>query len=464
MLGALPVAVYATDAAGKITYYNEAAVELWGVRPELGTSEFCGSWKLYWPDGTPLPHHECPMAIALRERRANQGFEAIAERPDGTRVPFAPYPVPLFDSSGNLTGAVNTLVDLSDRQQFEQSTHRLKAIVDSSEDAIVAKDLDGNITNWNPGAERLFGHTAEEAIGKPITIIIPPDRLEEEPGILARIRSGERVEHFETIRQRKDGTLVDISLTVSPIRDHRGRIIGASKIARDISERKRAQERQTLLLREMSHRVKNLFALSSAIITLSTRQARTPQELAEAVRSRLGALARAHDLTMADLKEELASTPTTFEAVVQTVLAPYVPPTGGGLLVSGPAVTVQGNAVTSVALLLHEFATNAAKYGALARSDGQIAIMWSIKDDNLELNWTERGGPRVKGPPTQAGFGTFLTDSTVTGHLNGVVERRMAARRTDPSHQGPPPPPDRLVGTLSSRALLPEKIKLGIIV
>jgi PAS domain S-box-containing protein len=424
MLGALPVAVYATDAVGKITYYNEAAVELWGVRPELGTSEFCGSWKLYWPDGTPLPHHECPMAIALREKRANQGFEAIAERPDGTRVPFAPYPVPLFDGSGNLIGAVNTLVNLSDRQQFEQSTHRLKALVESSEDAIVAKDLNGNITNWNPGAERLFGHTAEEVIGKPITIIIPPDRLQEEPGILARIRNGERVEHFETIRQRKDGTLVDISLTVSPIRDHRGRIIGASKIARDITERKRAQERQGLLLREMSHRVKNLFALSSAIITLSTRQANTPQELAEAVRSRLGALARAHDLTMADLQEELASTPTTLEAVVQTVLAPYVPPSGGGLLVSGPAVAVQGNAVTSLALLLHEAATNAAKYGALARSGGQIAIAWSIKDDDLELTWTERGGPRVEGVPTQAGFGTFLTDSTVSGHLNGVVERK----------------------------------------
>jgi PAS domain S-box-containing protein len=107
----LPVAIYMTDAEGRITFYNEAAATLWGCRPELGKDEFCGSWKLYWPDGTPLPHDECPMAIALRQKAAVQGLEAVAERPDGTRVPFIPYPTPLFDSSGALVGAVNMLVE-----------------------------------------------------------------------------------------------------------------------------------------------------------------------------------------------------------------------------------------------------------------------------------------------------------------------------------------------------------------
>ena len=122
--------------------------------------------------------------------------------------------------------------------------------------------MSGVILSWNDSAERLFGFTAEEAVGKPITIIIPVDRLDEEPVILGKINRGERIEHFETVRQRKDGSFVDISLTISPIRNARGKIVGASKIARNITELKKARERQHLLLREISHRVKNLFALS----------------------------------------------------------------------------------------------------------------------------------------------------------------------------------------------------------
>jgi len=105
---ALPAAVYMTDAEGHVVLYNEAAVVLWGCRPEVGERKFCGSWKLYWPDGTPLPHDKCSMAMALHERRAIWGMEAVAERPDGTRVSFIPYPTPLFDATGKLTGAINS--------------------------------------------------------------------------------------------------------------------------------------------------------------------------------------------------------------------------------------------------------------------------------------------------------------------------------------------------------------------
>ena len=149
------------------------------------------------------------------------------------------------------------------------------------------------ILSGNQGAERLFGFTSEEAIGRPVTIIIPQDRLDEEPTFLEKIHRGERIEHFETVRQRKDGSFVDISLTVSPIRKSRGKIVGASKIARDITELNKAREQQRLLLREMSDRVKNLFALSGSIVGLSARSAKSPHELAELTRARLSALARA---------------------------------------------------------------------------------------------------------------------------------------------------------------------------
>ena len=184
LIQALPAAIYTTDAAGRIRFFNEAAAELWGRRPEIGTSEFCGSWKLYWPDGRPLPHDECAMAVALKEQRAIRGMEAVAERPDGTLVHALTYPTPLFDNSGTLIGAVNMLVDISDRKRADQDAQRLASIVELSDDAIISKGLDGIITSWNSGAERLFGYTAEEVIGKSVTILIPEDRMNEEPEIL----------------------------------------------------------------------------------------------------------------------------------------------------------------------------------------------------------------------------------------------------------------------------------------
>jgi PAS domain S-box-containing protein len=119
LLAAIPAAIYTTDAQGKITYFNQAAVEFSGRTPELGSDEWCVTWKLFMPDGTPLPHDQCPMAVALREGCAVRGAEAVAERPDGTRVPFIPFPTPLRDSSGKVTGAINMLVDISERRQAE---------------------------------------------------------------------------------------------------------------------------------------------------------------------------------------------------------------------------------------------------------------------------------------------------------------------------------------------------------
>jgi PAS domain S-box-containing protein len=300
------------------------------------------------------------------------------------------------------------------------------AIVQSSDDAILSKDLNGVILSWNQGAERLFGYTAAEAVGHSVMLIIPKERQDEEPAILDKIRRGEAVRQFETVRQRKDGSLVDISLTISPIKDFQGRIIGASKIARDITELTKARERQQLLLREMSHRVKNLFALSSSIVSLSARSAHSTQELADSARERLGALARAHSLTFAHGVVDSTTQPATLQSLIQTIVAPFDKAGGGEpsrIAVSGVDLPVSGATVTSMALLLHEFATNAAKYGALSTDEGTIDVDCSKVDDVIVLSWSERGGPAVQEPAGPEGFGGVLSRIAVNKQLGGEIER-----------------------------------------
>ena len=247
MIDALPAAIYTTNAEGRITHFNPAAVEFSGRVPELGSDRWCVSWKMFRPDGTLLPHDECPMAVALKEGRIVEGVECIAERPDGRRVWFMPYPRPLRDAEGTIVGGINMLLDISERKQAELATSLLAAIVDSSDDAIISMNLEAIITSWNRGAERLFGHTAEEAIGQHITLIIPPDRRQEEATILKLLKHGEQIEQFETVRMRKDGTTFDVSLTISPVKDAAGRVTGVSRVPRDITRRKEA-ERATGLL------------------------------------------------------------------------------------------------------------------------------------------------------------------------------------------------------------------------
>jgi PAS domain S-box-containing protein len=426
VLDCLPAAIYVTDALGRITYYNDAAAALWGHRPPIGTSEWCGSWKLFWPDGRPLPHGECPMAMAIKERRPIRGIEAVAERPDGTRVPFMPYPNPLYDASGQFIGAVNMLVETTDRRQADELKQRLAGIVQFSDDAIISKNLDGIIQTWNGGAERIFGYTADEAIGQPVTLLFPPDRVDEEPAILSRVRRGERIEHYETVRRRKDGGLINVSLTVSPIADANGKIVGASKIARDVTERHKAQEQRELHFREMDHRIRNLFSLAQSVVTLSGNAAQTPKEVALVARDRLAALARAHALTLPRRVGGLESNEehTTLQTLVRTIFEPYeAADLPGRVVISGSDISIAPRVVHGLALALHEFATNSAKYGALSTPDGQIQLMCAETDGHFSLVWTECGGPPVSKEPDVEGFGSQLARATIAGQLGGEFSR-----------------------------------------
>ena len=268
-----PVAVYSCDASGVIDNFNRRAAELWGRTPAQGDTDerFCGSFKMFRSDGSFMPHEQCLMADVVNGRLADvRDQEVLILRPDGSRVTVVVNIRPLTNERGEVTGAVNCFYDITERQEAERVRARLAAIVEFSDDAIISKDLNGTILTWNRGAERLFGYTAQEAIGQPITIVMPADRPNEEPEILGRIRRGESLEHYETVRCRKDGRLLDISLTVSPIVDSYGQIVGASKIARDITDRKRAEEalreNRDNLERTVEERTAALRELSSSLL------------------------------------------------------------------------------------------------------------------------------------------------------------------------------------------------------
>jgi PAS domain S-box-containing protein len=242
----VPVAVYTCDATGVIQEYNGRAVELWGREPGQNGEKprFCGSHKIYYPDGRYMPHEECPMARLLRgEKLKTEDLEIIVERPDGERRHVIPAPRILKNINGKITGAINSLFDITERKRAETAAMRLAAVVQSSNDAIAAKTLNGIITDWNQGAERTFGYKPKEIIGKSVLTLIPKDRHDEEQEILRRVRDGESLDHYETVRCRKDGRLIDVSLTISPIKNPKGEIVGVSKIARDITDQKQTERR-----------------------------------------------------------------------------------------------------------------------------------------------------------------------------------------------------------------------------
>jgi PAS domain S-box-containing protein len=292
LLDALPAAIYTTDADGCITYFNAAAAALWGTRPAIGSSQWCGSWKLHWPDGTPMPHETCPMAVALKEGRPIRNAEAAAERPDGTYVPFLASPTPLYDDGGTLVGAVNMLVD--------------------------------------------------------------------------------------------------------------------------ISERKRAEAEQAVLLRELHHRVKNTLATVQAIMGSTARTAATVDDFKSSLIGRIGSLAKTHLL----LSEDGGS--ATFGEILRKELDPFDDGDGERIRMNGPEVELPQQVAVPLGMAVHELTTNAAKHGALSAHDGKIDIAWTVRTDEgrrtLMMDWVESGGPAVADTPRR-GFGARLLEIILPGQI-----------------------------------------------
>jgi len=261
LLEDLPVAVYTCDKHGYVTSFNKAAVKLWGKTPQANKDKWYINWQIFNIDGTPLNLEEAPTARVLKYGKAVKQQEILIKRPNGSVSYILSNPKPLFDENGQLTGAVNTLIDITEQKNAEAKQGMLASIIESSEDAIVSKNLDGVITSWNNAAQRLFGYTDEEIIGKHITTLIPEDRYDEEELIISKIRANERIEHFETIRKTKSGEEIQISLTISPIRNKDNKVIGASKIIRDIGKQKKNEDR----LQQYAERLEILNSIGQVI-------------------------------------------------------------------------------------------------------------------------------------------------------------------------------------------------------
>ncbi len=408
VLDALPVALYHTDPEGRLTYYNDAAAKLWGWRPPLGQF-WCGSYRILNLDGSPLPHDQCPMAVTVKDGVPVVGAQAIAERPDGSRVAFMPHPALMRDETGKVTGAINVLVDVTDRITAET---RLAAIVASSDDAIVGKTLDGIVRSWNAGAQRIFGYAADEMIGQSIRRLIPADLQHQEDEIIARISRGERIDHFDTVRLAKDGRHVDVSLTISPIHGPTGRVIGASKIARDISERKQSEAIHRLLIDELNHRVKNTLATVQAIGRHSLAHARSDREFADSFTNRIQSLAKAHAL----LTESRMQGASLGELIEEQVLIGAK--SDRGVAWSGPALILDPQRTIHFGMILHELASNARRHGALTTPTGRVSIKWELKTGAgrlLVLDWDESGGPPVRAQ-YDTGFGAKLIQQTARSY------------------------------------------------
>jgi PAS domain S-box-containing protein len=399
------------DLKGYLREVNNLAVDWCGyTREEVLDRPF---WTAPWWRGS----EDVKAKIRLATDQALSGAVFREELnywlADGSKrvVDFAIHPI--LDGAGAVMFLHPTGIDITDRKHFEaalrESEQRLRSlasIVESNDDAIVSKNLDGVITSWNRGAERVFGFSAAEAVGQPITLVIPHDRQDEERLILTRIRRGERIDHFETVRQTKHGSLITVSLTVSPVKNVEGKIIGASKIARDITEQKRDQEHIAMLAREAEHRSKNLLANVQATVALS--QSDTVDGLKDAIAGRVRALSNVHSLFA-----ETRWIGAELSTIAAQELAPYWGTGERRARLDGQQVLLRPNDAQVVAMILHELATNAAKYGALSVPNGQVHLKWVHQaDGQLVLSWTETGGPTVR-PPSRQGFGARIISQLI---------------------------------------------------
>ena len=331
---------------------------------------------------------------------------------------------PYRDLNHVIDGVVVTFVDLTERKKHEEARAQLAAIVDSSQDAIVGHDLNGTVISWNNGATALFGTPTNEAMGYSMPTLVKNVLPWEWQDMLAKLHAGEQLSNFECSGTTKDGQPIEVSITISPVKEGDGQLTGISLVARDIRARKVAEQKAAMLLGELDHRVKNILSIVLAIISQTLRTSATNEDFVVQVEGRIRAIAKAHSLLTNAGAGEIS-----LHAILETELAAF--DSGGDKVVArGPNIALAPKAGLALAMAVHELASNAAKYGALSTPTGRLVIEWSVTGDadapSMTFTWAEMGGPAVS-PPTRRGFGTTMIERALTHELDAEVIRDFAA-------------------------------------
>jgi PAS domain S-box-containing protein len=413
-----------------------------GYRSILGNkhpSAFGLPFHEAWPEVQPQlrPLHEAILnrtsgaffaedLLIKVQRRGTSDWE------DG-RFTVSYSPIPDEKAPTGVGGVLVTVVETTDRVRTEEalrtSEERFARIFEQTGVGVIQCELDGRFLLVNRRYCEIVGHTADELLTLRVPDITHPDDRESDAALRRRLVVDGVPFFVEKRYLRPDGSEVWVSVNVSLMRSADGTRQQLIGVAQDITERKVAQEQQGLLVRELNHRIKNLFAITDGIIALSARSATTPKEYANNVRGRLSALAVAHDLVLPTRGEAgILPDPTGLEMLLRRILSPYVEvssdSSGTRLVLDGPSAPLGPRAVTTFALILHELATNAAKYGALSVEEGNLHITWECVGDLLILKWEESGGPALRGPPKSEGFGTVISNHSVREQFGGILSHK----------------------------------------
>lgn len=355
------------------------------------------------------------FVIETGEPRLNVEFTGTTEAHPRARRTWSEHWAPIKAASGEVIGINVVAEEITERKLAEEANALLAAVVMSSNDAIFSFGKDRTFKTWNEGAERLYGYTAEEAIGQPLAMLAPDHLKQELHDLSGRALRGERV-YFETVRKRKDGALVAVGASASPIRAGDGRVIGASAVHRDITESKKYGEQLQFMMRELSHRSKNLLAVVQAMARQTAKACESFSQFEERFTGRVQALAQSHDVLVSHNWEA-----ARLQTLVEAQLAPFMDAGKARFQIDGPAVWVKPEAMQYLGMALYELATNATKYGALSSPAGSVSIAWSFEcGGGVRLTWRECGGPSVDAPERR-GFGRTVLERMAAAHDSEVT-------------------------------------------
>ncbi len=415
---AMPALVFSCDRHGHNDYTNQQYQRFTG----LTADELLGDG---WFRALHPKDHARTMQVWEDARQSGQPYEVEyrLRRADGAYRWFLGRAIPLHSSRGRVERWLGAAIDIHDRKQGERANAHLAAIVSSSPDAVISfAPEDGHVLTWNRGAEDTFGYTADEAIGAPVDLLLPQGALtqaEDGTGVFGAAMAQGDV-RLESRRRCKDGRIIHVSVTATQMKDEQGKVLGVSGIFRDITERKRAEERQHLLTRELHHRIKNTLATIQAIAGSTARSVSSIEEFSTRFADRLISMGRTHTLVT-----ENAWKGASLRDLLRLELDPYDDGSKGRIRMVGPEVYLSADTALALGLGFHELTTNAAKHGALSISGGQVEITWTThlqgSVENLRLTWVERSGPPVS-LPSRRGFGSQLLQRVLGTQVDGSVD------------------------------------------